>query len=82
MTARPPSLADALRDRYHIERELGRGGHGDNQLLSSQKKVPGGVTVDLLITHATVEIDGQKIVEDGKLVASPMAQYRILKPKP
>ncbi len=26
MTAPPPQLTEALRDRYHIEHELGRGG--------------------------------------------------------
>jgi len=33
MSEIPPSLADALRDRYRLERELGRDGMGAPRLL-------------------------------------------------
>jgi hypothetical protein len=31
------------------------------------------VTVDLPVTRATLEIDGQQVVQDGKLVAAALA---------
>ncbi|HET6576696.1 MAG TPA: aminopeptidase [Gemmatimonadales bacterium] len=46
---------------------------GDNQLLGGANAVPGGVSVDLPVTHATVEIDGEKVIEDGKLVGNRVA---------
>jgi leucyl aminopeptidase (aminopeptidase T) len=46
---------------------------GDNQLLNGANKVPGGVTIDLPVTHATVEIDGQVVVQDGNLVTGVAA---------
>lgn len=49
---------------------------GDNQLLAGKNKVPGGVTIDLPVTRATVEVDGLKVVEDGKLVGPALAQAK------
>ena len=46
---------------------------GDNQLLGGGTKVPGGVTFDLPITRATIVIDGQTVVQDGKLAAGEVA---------
>jgi aminopeptidase len=46
---------------------------GDNQLFGGSNRVPGAVSVALPITRATVEVDGQKIVEDGKLVGASVA---------
>jgi aminopeptidase len=46
---------------------------GDNQLLNGATKVPGGVTLDLPVTRASVEIDGQAVVQDGKLVTGATA---------
>ncbi len=47
---------------------------GDNQFLGGATTVPGGVTVDLPVTQATVEIDGRKVIENGKLVGQTLAQ--------
>ncbi len=46
---------------------------GDNQLLGGSTKVPGAVTIDLPVTRATVVIDGQPVVQDGKLVTAEVA---------
>jgi aminopeptidase len=46
---------------------------GDNQLLGGSTKVPGAVTYDLPVTRATVVVDGQTIVQDGKLVTVEVA---------
>jgi len=46
---------------------------GDNQLFGGSNKVPGAVGVGIPITRATVEVDGDKIVEDGKLVGTAVA---------
>lgn len=43
---------------------------GDNQLLGGGNKVPGGVTIDLPVTRATVEIDGEQVIHDGKLISA------------
>lgn len=41
---------------------------GDNQFLGGANVVPGGIAIDIPVTRATVELDGAKIVQDGKLV--------------
>jgi hypothetical protein len=46
---------------------------GDNTFFGGSNKVPGAVSVAVPITRATVEVDGQKIVEDGKLVGASVA---------
>ena len=46
---------------------------GDNQFLGGGNKVPGAVTIDLPITRATVVIDGQTVVQDGKLATTEVA---------
>jgi aminopeptidase len=46
---------------------------GDNQLLGGGNKVPGAVSISIPVTRATVEVDGVKIVEDGKLVGETVA---------
>jgi aminopeptidase len=46
---------------------------GDNQLLGGSNKIPGAVTFDLPVTRATVEIDGQAVVVDGKLTMAVVA---------
>jgi leucyl aminopeptidase (aminopeptidase T) len=47
---------------------------GDNQFLGGANTVPGGIAIDIRMTHATVELDGEKIIEDGKLGEHPTAQ--------
>jgi aminopeptidase len=44
---------------------------GDNQFLGGANTVPGGITVDIPVTRAAVELDGETIVEDGKLGEHP-----------
>jgi leucyl aminopeptidase (aminopeptidase T) len=46
---------------------------GDNQLLGGSNKVSGGVSFSVPVTHATVEVDGEKVIEDGKLTRAMAA---------
>jgi aminopeptidase len=47
---------------------------GDNQFLGCANTVPGGVAIDIPVTRATVELDGEKIVEEGRLAESATAK--------
>src|SRR5262249_3975522 len=41
---------------------------GDNQFWGGSNTVPGGVTIDVPVTGATVELDGEKVVDAGRLL--------------
>ena len=45
---------------------------GDNQFLGGTNVVPGGVSVGIPITGATVTLDGETVIEEGRLVG-PLA---------
>ncbi len=40
---------------------------GDNTLVGGTNKVPGAVSIGIPVTHATLEVDGEILVQDGKL---------------
>ena len=46
---------------------------GDNTLMGGTNKVKAAAGVGLPIPNATVEVDGQVVVRDGKLVSSEVA---------
>ena len=46
---------------------------GDNTLIGGTNKVPGSVTIGLPVTHATLEVDGEILVQDGKLKGTETA---------
>lgn len=46
---------------------------GDNMLMGGTNKVPGAVAIGLPVVGATVEVDGQVLVRDGKLVGCEVA---------
>jgi len=46
---------------------------GDNQFYGGANMVPGGVTVDVPVTGATVELDGEKVAEHGALTGAATA---------
>jgi aminopeptidase len=46
---------------------------GDNTLMGGTNKVPGAVGIGLPVVNATVEVDGQVLVRDGKLAAGEVA---------
>jgi leucyl aminopeptidase (aminopeptidase T) len=41
---------------------------GDNTLLGGSIRVPGAVNIGIPVTQATLEVDGEALVRDGKLV--------------
>ncbi len=49
---------------------------GDNTLMGGTNKVKAAAGLGLPIPNATVEVDGQVVVRDGKLVASEVAATR------
>jgi leucyl aminopeptidase (aminopeptidase T) len=49
---------------------------GDNTLMGGTNKVAGAVGIGLPIPHATLEVDGQVLVRDGKLAAEVVAAQR------
>jgi aminopeptidase len=46
---------------------------GDNTLLGGSIKVPGAVNIGIPVTQATLEVDGEALVRDGKLVGAQTA---------
>jgi aminopeptidase len=49
---------------------------GDNTMLGGSLKVPGAVVIGIPITDATLEVDGEALVRDGKLVGAQTASTR------
>ena len=49
---------------------------GDNRLLGGTNEVEGGMSFGLPIVDATVEVDGQILVRDGKVTAGEVASLR------
>ena len=49
---------------------------GDNTLLGGTNKVEGGMGFGLPIVSATVEVDGQVIVRNGKVAVAEVAAAR------
>ena len=46
----------------------------DSDAGEVSRTVPGGVAIDIPVTRATVELDGEKIVDQGKLAESSTAK--------
>jgi hypothetical protein len=47
---------------------------GDNTLIGGTNKVPGTVSIGIPVTHATLEVDGEVLVQDGKLKGAETAR--------